>query len=51
MYDMKNRNLIIIAIIAAFTFLNSCKDSFLEVAPKGSLAETTPHPRMVWRLC
>jgi hypothetical protein len=41
MYDMKNRNLIIIAIIAAFTFLNSCKDSFLEVAPKGSLAETT----------
>jgi hypothetical protein len=38
---MKNRNLLIIVIIAAFAFLNSCKDTFLEVNPKGSLAETT----------
>jgi hypothetical protein len=38
---MKNKNILIIAIIAAFTFLNSCKDTFLDVAPKGSLAETT----------
>jgi hypothetical protein len=38
---MKNRNILIIAIIAAFTFLNSCKDSFLEITPKGSLDEAT----------
>lgn len=39
--DMKKNNILMIVIILAFGFLYACGDEFLQVDPKGSLAEST----------
>ena len=38
---MKKNNILMIVIILAFGFLYACGDEFLQVDPKGSLAEST----------